>query len=133
MPSLPNSHHVPAALLLAMACFLRRPAGHRSSTSESACRLWSPLLPRWQLAVSCQLQSNLLHSLWRKPTLLRHHPTLACRPGTWQFDPATGTFDRGQMVPLSPLESRRARAVQVAKVSSACCLLLAGLGEWAIE
>ncbi|PRW60718.1 hypothetical protein C2E21_0718 [Chlorella sorokiniana] len=42
-------------------------------------------------------------------------PAMKYQPGTWQFDPATGTFDRGRMVPLSPLESRRARAVQVAK------------------
>ncbi|PRW60571.1 rhamnose-binding lectin-like [Chlorella sorokiniana] len=42
-------------------------------------------------------------------------PSVKYQPGTWQFDPATGTFDRGRMVPLSPLESRRARAVQVAK------------------
>ncbi len=52
------------------------------------------------------------------------------RPGTWQFDPATGTFDRGQMVPLSLLESRRARAVQVAKVGLCWCLKWRRLAMW---
>ena len=44
-------------------------------------------------------------------------PPMKFRPGTWEFDPATGRYDRGAMVPLTAAESRAARAWEVARVS----------------
>lgn len=40
-------------------------------------------------------------------------PEMEWRPGTFEFDPATGRFDRGEMVPLATTRAARAReAVQ---------------------
>lgn len=46
-------------------------------------------------------------------------PESVYRPGTFEWDPVTGTFDRGEMVPLTHTQTRAMKARHIAKVSSA--------------
>lgn len=140
-----------AALWPATVCCLRHPAALLSSTSESSvfgglrcCPACTASLVSGMEQPSCASATQLRPrgALVTLPCRVRMPPNLGdfdppcppstpclTRPGTWQFDPVTGTFDRGQMVPLTPVESRRARATQVAKVGS-CRMGGRPLGAW---